>query len=105
MRFARTDRTGLRGLTAAVLAVGLALRLIGAPVVLSAPEPGLIAICSGGEIYYVTMDGLATGTTSLDPTVAATTLPNRFSGMPMQPPTLRVIPEEMDMRMHMFGAD
>lgn len=30
--------------------------------------------------------------------------PNRFFGAPMQPPGLRIIPTEMTMEMHMFGA-
>jgi len=58
----------------------------------------------GYSFGMMQMDGLATGTSRLDPTVAATTVPNRFFGLPMQPPTLRVIPEEMDMQMHMFSA-
>lgn len=34
----------------------------------------------------------------------ATTIPNRFSGMAGQPPTLRIIPQKMTMDMHMLGA-
>ena len=33
-----------------------------------------------------------------------TTVPNRFFGQPMQPPTLRVVPTEMSADMQMFGA-
>jgi hypothetical protein len=32
-----------------------------------------------------------------------TTIPNRFFGVPGQPPTLRIVPTEMTMEMHMFG--
>ncbi|KAA9132566.1 transporter [Marinihelvus fidelis] len=32
-----------------------------------------------------------------------TTIPNRFFGMPGQPPTLRIVPDTMDMDMHMVG--
>jgi hypothetical protein len=57
----RQDRTGLRGLVAVLLGLVLMLRLIAAPIVLSAPHPGLIAICSGGGVYYVTLDGEPVG--------------------------------------------
>src|SRR6056297_1178184 len=58
----------------------------------------------GYSLGMMRMDGLATGTTGLDPMIAATSVPNRFFGLPMQPPTLRVIPDDMETRMHMFGA-
>ncbi|MEM1080200.1 MAG: transporter [Pseudomonadota bacterium] len=50
------------------------------------------------------MSGNRDGTDSLTPEEIATTAPNRFFGMPGQPPTLRVVPVEMTMDMHMFGA-
>lgn len=50
------------------------------------------------------MEGNRSGTSSLTPTQIATTIPNRFFGTPGQPPTLRVVPTEMSMEMHMFGA-
>ena len=34
----------------------------------------------------------------------ATSVPNRFFGNPGQPPTLRIVPTQMDMQMHMVGA-
>ncbi len=40
-----------------LLAVIVALRVIAAPLVVAAPQPGLIAICSGGQIHYVSFDG------------------------------------------------
>lgn len=50
------------------------------------------------------MDGNRIGTSSVSPAEIATTVPNRFFGLPMQPPTLRVVPTDMSMDMHMFGA-
>lgn len=44
-----------RGLMAVLLAFVLALRVIAAPVVMAAPHPGLIALCSGGKIVYVSL--------------------------------------------------
>lgn len=50
------------------------------------------------------MDGNRDGTDALSPEQIATTTPNRFFGNPMQPPTLRVVPLDMTMGMHMVGA-
>ena len=50
------------------------------------------------------MDGNRIGTSSVTPQQIVTTVPNRFFGLPMQPPTLRVVPTDMTMDMHMFGA-
>ncbi len=50
------------------------------------------------------MDGNRNGTDNLTPEEIATTFPNRFSGMPGQPPTLRVVPTEMTTQMHMVGG-
>lgn len=44
------------------------------------------------------------GTDSISPDSIVTTVPNRFFGMPGQPPSLRVVPTEMTMDMHMLGA-
>ena len=44
------------------------------------------------------------GTADLTPETIVTEVPNRFSGMPMQPPTLRVVPTDMTMGMHMLGV-
>ena len=49
------------------------------------------------------MDGLRDGTDNVS-TTEATSYASRFAGMPGQPATLRVIPTEMDMDMHMIGA-
>ncbi len=50
------------------------------------------------------MEGNRIGNNNVSPTTIATTVPNRFFGRPMQPPTLRVVPTKMTMDMHMFGA-
>ena len=50
------------------------------------------------------MDGNRDGRDSLSPQTIATTVPNTFFGAPMQPPTLRVVPLQMQMNMHMVGA-
>ena len=50
------------------------------------------------------MEGNLIGDDSVSPDTIVTTVPNRFFGAPMQPPTLRVVPTEMTMDMHMFGA-
>lgn len=50
------------------------------------------------------IDGNRIGSNSVSPTTIATTSPNRFFGLPGQPPTLRIVPTDMTMDMHMFGA-
>jgi hypothetical protein len=50
------------------------------------------------------MAGNRSGTDGIDPDTLVTTEPNRFFGAPMQPPTLRVVPTQMTMDMHMVGA-
>lgn len=49
------------------------------------------------------MEGNLLGSDSITAAEIATTIPNRFFGNPGQPPTLRVVPTEMDMDMHMLG--
>lgn len=64
----------------------------------------------GGEVMFsyrymtMSMAGNVEGTDSLSPAQISTTVPNRFFGRPMQPPTLRVVPTEMNMDMHMVGS-
>lgn len=41
---------------------------------------------------------------SISPIQIVTTIPNRFNDLPMMPPTLRVVPVEMQTRMHMLGV-
>ncbi|MEM7053546.1 MAG: hypothetical protein AAF446_03250, partial [Pseudomonadota bacterium] len=50
------------------------------------------------------MSGNRDGNDSISADEIATSAPNRFFGMPGQPPTLRIVPTEMTMDMHMFGA-
>lgn len=56
------------------------------------------------RFMHMAMAGSQTGTNAISPDEIATTVPNRFAGNPGQPPTLRVVPLEMSMDMHMFGA-
>ncbi len=53
---------------------------------------------------HMAMEESRIGTDTISPETIVTTVPNRFFGAPMQPPTLRVVPTEMTMDMHMFGA-
>ena len=50
------------------------------------------------------MDGNRQGNDRVSPDDIVTSEPNAFFGQPMQPPTLRVVPLDMRMNMHMFGA-
>lgn len=52
---------------------------------------------------HMAMKGSRIGTNAVTPAQIATTVPNRFFGRPMQPPTLRVVPTSMTMDMHMVG--
>ncbi len=52
---------------------------------------------------HMSMSGNRDGTSDLSPTIIATTYANPFFGAPMQPPTLRVVPTDMAMNMHMLG--
>lgn len=50
------------------------------------------------------MSGSRDGTDPISPEEIVTTAPNPFANPPMSPPTLRVVPTEMPMRMHMVGG-
>ncbi|MEO1204574.1 MAG: transporter, partial [Pseudomonadota bacterium] len=52
---------------------------------------------------FMTMEGNLAGSSSISSDEIVTTVPNRFFGNPGQPPTLRIVPEEMTMQMHMLG--
>lgn len=52
----------------------------------------------------MSMDGNVSGSDPIDPDTIVSTEANRFFGMPGQPPTLRVVPTDMTMNMHMLGA-
>lgn len=53
---------------------------------------------------HMAMSGSQIGTDDVSPEQIVTTVPNRFSGMPMMPPTLRIVPTEMRVDMTMLGA-
>lgn len=53
---------------------------------------------------YMDMEGSRVGTDSISPEETVTTVANPFANPPMMPPTLRVVPTEMPMQMHMVGA-
>ncbi|QLC25791.1 transporter [Parasphingopyxis algicola] len=65
---------------------------------------------SAGEVMFsyrfmhMDMGGNRIGTDTVTPDEIVTTVPNRFFGNPGQPPTLRIVPTEMRMDMHMIGA-
>lgn len=56
------------------------------------------------RFMHMDMQGNRMGTDGIDADAIVTTVPNRFFGRPMQPPTLRIVPVEMSMDMHMFSA-
>ena len=49
------------------------------------------------------MQGNLKNSSAIDPDTIVTTEPNRFFGMPGMPPTLRIVPLDMTMDMHMLG--
>ena len=53
------------------------------------------------RFMYMDMRGNRIGDNSVDPATIVTTVPNGGGGAP---PTLRVVPTDMQMQMHMFGA-
>ena len=53
---------------------------------------------------YMDMSGSRDGTNSVSPEETVTTTPNPFANPPMMPPTLRVVPTDMPMQMHMVGG-
>lgn len=60
----------------------------------------MLALRSG----HMQADGSRIGTTDVSPAFVATTVPNRFFGLPGQPPTIRVVPLGMRMDMAMLGG-
>ena len=52
---------------------------------------------------HMFMEGSRDGNSDISRNEIVTTVPNPFSGQPMQPPTLRVVPTKMAMNMHMLG--
>ncbi|WP_281966918.1 transporter [Roseovarius nanhaiticus] len=57
----------------------------------------------GYSFGAMSMSGNRIGTTEVSDAFVATQVPNVFFGAPGQPPTLRIVPQEMTMQMHMFG--
>ncbi|WP_265570209.1 transporter [Sphingomicrobium nitratireducens] len=55
------------------------------------------------RFMHMEMGGNRIGSESVDADTIATTVPNMFAGMEGQPPTLRVVPTDMRMDMHMAG--
>lgn len=55
---------------------------------------------------YMSMDmsGSRDGTDAISPEETVTTVANPFANPPMMPPTLRVVPTDMPMQMHMIGG-
>ena len=53
---------------------------------------------------YMDMSGNRDGSDSLSTDEIATTVANPFANPPMMPPTLRVVPTDMPMQMHMVGG-
>ena len=45
----------LRSVTAVILAMVLALRVVAAPFIMASADPNLMAICAGGQIVYVSI--------------------------------------------------
>lgn len=56
------------------------------------------------RFMHMRMEGNRIDDDEVTPQEIVTSVPNRFFGAPMQPPTLRVVPTEMTMDMHMFGV-
>lgn len=56
------------------------------------------------RFMHMDMGGSRKGTNNIDPVTIATTESNRFFGVAGQPSTLRVVPTEMTMDMHMLGT-
>lgn len=55
------------------------------------------------RLMHMDMGGGQIGHDEVDPDTVVTTVPNRFFGNPGQPPTLRIVPTDMRMDMHMAG--
>ncbi|MEM8616092.1 MAG: transporter [Pseudomonadota bacterium] len=53
---------------------------------------------------YMDMSGSRVGTDPISPEETVTTVANPFANPPMSPPTLRVVPTDMPMQMHMVGG-
>lgn len=76
--------------------------------VMGAHLPGKGKVMMMYTPMFMKMDGSRIGTKRVSPETIVTTVPNRFDMMPampgVQPPTLRIAPEEMSMETHMLGG-
>jgi len=67
-----------------------------------AMKPGKFML--GYRFMNMHMEDLKQGSDDISDNTVVTTVANHFAGLPGQPATIRVVPTEMDMRMHMFSA-
>jgi hypothetical protein len=56
MRMAREMTAICKAALTVLLALFIAFRVVAQPAILAGPEPGLMALCSGGQIVYVSME-------------------------------------------------
>ncbi len=52
----------------------------------------------------VEVDGMIQGSKAVSPETVAATVKNRFFGLPKQPPFLRVVPDHVDVNIHVLGG-
>ena len=56
MRMARTMTEICKAAMTVLVALFIAIRVVAQPTILAAPEPGVMALCSGGQIVYVSVE-------------------------------------------------
>ena len=56
MRMARDMTAICKAALSVLVALFIAVRVVAQPTILAAPDPGLMALCSGGQIVYVSME-------------------------------------------------
>ncbi|MDD9726888.1 hypothetical protein PVV74_15615 [Roseovarius sp. SK2] len=56
MRKARNVTAICKAALTVLVALFIAIRVVAQPTILTAPDPGLMALCSGGQIVYVSME-------------------------------------------------
>ena len=65
------------------------------------PAGKLVTMYTRGFMH---LEGLKIGREEVTPEQVVTTVPNRFFGLPEQPPTLRIVPLKANMQTQMMGA-
>lgn len=75
MRKARHMTAICKAALTVLLALFIAIRVVAQPAILAAPEPGIMALCSGGQIVYVSMETGLPVDTGNDPTPMADPCP------------------------------